>query len=426
MQPTNTISSLYRFRNNEKFVQTRLADYLLMHIFSPAVLSLAAEKWETLPPYIRAEVPDQVLKIAFETQSDKSKQMALCRYWLEKSVRVLTAYSQAPVPYSKDPKVSFDTVDLLSTKGKQQLDLLQNKLQMNDFSAVSERAAIKGAHKFLLDISLFKNFNRLKSSTFYLRPQFGRVVLSLSSGCYNMCAHCGFAAKPPVSHLPYPVFVRLAHLYGRQLRSPYSGLSQFYSNSDPLSYRDDILDVDVGDVCRYVQTCLPTESRLRASIVTKGALFEKDLWALAKAFESNSVSLSFVDLPGERNIGKNWKRILTSLSALSQVSKDRQGDNKIEFRHVCLPDDTKEKNDFLLDDDTLFRKLFPVFNGRWVETSLKQNLPFAYRGRKVGFSMTQDIVISSNGNIYDCRLKPGATQFTWKKVDNIFRYMERD
>ena len=113
-----------------------------------------------------------------------------------------------------------------------------------------------------------------------------------------MCSHCGFSAKSPVSHMPYPIFLQLIHLFGRNLRSPYTGVSQFYSDSDPIAYRDYVIGADMGDICRYIQTELPQKDSLYATIVSKGVLQKGDDVILAKIFENSSISLSFVDLPG--------------------------------------------------------------------------------------------------------------------------------
>ena len=365
-------SELYFLRKNDKFVDLHLFDYILCHIYSKEVLKQIAQKWETLPPYIQSEVPAEICQKAFSGHL-RDFESFLSEYWLNRAYQVLSAYQNAVVPYSSDLRADVRVRNLLSLKGFEEYQWIKRALWEGRSGHKTTFRAMKSANKFLLNIDLFKDFNLLKATTFYSRPQFGRIILSLSSGCYNMCSHCGFEAKPPVSHMPYPMFVRLVQLFGKNLRSPYTYTSQFYSDSDPISYRDDVIEADIGDICRYVKTELSQDNALYSTFVSKGVLLKGDDVALAKAFESNSVSLSFVDLPGEKNIARNKERIEHSLNALSQVPKERKGKNVVEFRHICLPGTGSKKADFNLDENILFRQINPVFNGRWLKLALKKN-----------------------------------------------------
>ena len=405
-------SELYFLRKNDKFVELHLSDFILCQIYSRTVFEKMAQQWEFLPPYIKNAVPYAIRQKAFSSNL-KGSESFLSEYWLRQAVRILSAYERAEVPYSTDLRPDIQIRNLLSSKGRKELDWAKRALWSGQSGLRTTFKAMKAANKFLLNIDLFKNFNLLKNTTFYSRPQFGRIILSVSTGCYNMCSHCGFDAKPPVSHMPYPVFIQLAHLFGRNLCSRQGGVSQFYSDSDPIAYRDKVIKADIGDICRYVQTQLPEDKRLFATIVSKGVLQKGDDDALAKTFECNPISLSFVDLPGEKSPETNRRRIERSLDALKQVSPERRGQNILEFRHICLPEQQIQRPYFELPENSLFSRINPVFNGRWVKTCSEEHLPNTYWGARDGFSSFTNTVIKPDGTIYECALKRNGSDFYW-------------
>ena len=418
-------SELYFLRKNDKFVEQHLSDFILCQIYSRTVFEKMAQQWEILPPYIQNEVPYAIRQKAFSSHL-KGTESFLSEYWLRKGFQVLSDYNRALVPYSEDYRTDFRMENLLSLKGFYEWQWLKRALWQGRTGQNVTFRAMKSANKFLLNIKLFKNFNLLKNTTIYSRPQFGRIILSVSTGCYNMCSHCGYSATAPVSHMPYPVFIQLAHLFGRNLCSRESGVAQFYSDSDPIAYRDKVINADIGDICRYVQTQLPEEKRLAATFVSKGVLQKGDEEALAKAFECNPISLSYVDLPGEKNIERNKIRIERSLNALKQVPQERKGNNIVELRHICLSGAQSKKEEFDLSSDALFRQINPVFNGRWVKTCSEEHLPNTSWGNRSGFSSFTNTVIKPDGTIYECALKANGYDFYWKKLGNIFNFIDKE
>ena len=425
MKEKESFSELYFFRNNEQFVKRHLLDYVLFHVYSKVVLERITSQWDELPFYVKEEIPPLIRQKAFSGKS-KDTEDFLSKYWLKNAVHILSAYQKAAVPFSTDLRTNVRVFNLLSEKGEKELLKLKETLEQGKTGEEITLQAMKASNKFLLDISLFKNFNALKKTIYYSRPQFGRIILSASSGCYNMCSHCGFSAKAPVSHMPYPILIQLAHLFGKQLRSPYSGIAQIYSDSDPISYKDPIIKADIGDVCRYFRMMLPEKERLFTPIVTKGVLISSDDRALAKAFEFNSVSLSYVDLPGEKNIEKNRQRIQRSLSALMAVSAERRNENIIDFRHICLPDNPLKQKDFELPDYAYFQKIYPSFQGRWVQTFFSENLPSNCKGETGGFSAQTNVIIRSDGGIYECSPSPHKLYFSWVEKSTIFKFIEKE
>ncbi len=156
--------------------------------------------------------PKIVSMINAETSAMRN-QSTLNQYWVQRAITVLNGYANCPVPLSRDKRTKTFHRDILSEKGHQCLHILEQAYKAKHYTRRLEKLAQQAAQKALLDLSLFIDFDYLQpivlSDVPYAAPNSKNFQVSMTTGCYNGCVHCGFDAKAPVAHMPYPIFLKL-------------------------------------------------------------------------------------------------------------------------------------------------------------------------------------------------------------------------
>ncbi|MBQ7413780.1 MAG: hypothetical protein IJV07_05895 [Alphaproteobacteria bacterium] len=319
----NLFDCLYLHKDEPRFVSGHLSRYLMAEIYSPAVVRLASERWSELPPWVQDSVHPIFQNIILNKipASDKNLYMQLNQLLVDRATRVLAAYRDCSVPLTDDPTVPSCRCNLLSQRGELALCSLRNALIKGDFSIETVSLAIRSSHKFLMDMSFYRDFPGADFKGVdilaFQSAQEGKPVclfptLQLTKGCMNGCAHCEVCAEPHLSHMPYPMFRRLwqrldgIYKYYETQSGAVHYFDRYYFDSDSSSYFDPIIGADSGDVAWMIK-----ENKGLFFFMTKGITDRLSVRSIAKgAMFASQFHLSFVDIPTERhNVAQVQKTI---------------------------------------------------------------------------------------------------------------------
>lgn len=299
----DAIQEAFEKKHDVDFVRAHLHDYVLADMFSPEVLREVKTQMDQLPWYIKKSIPQPLLKVM--TDALESEWPALLQeHYTKQAIDSLTYCADCAVPYSKDPRVFQVRRDLLSSAGHAVLaDLTEKQLPVSEESLDKVMSV---ANKFLVPCRLFKPLQDFS----FLFSEKDPCDVSLTSGCYNGCVHCGIDAQPLVSHMPFPVAKQIIWY----LRDHGIINQKLFFDSDPLAYRSPAFGgVDMGDIYGMYPAGVP---------LTKGVLIgTQDELALAKIARQRSLGLSLVDIEGE-NITQNLARISRSIDIITDVKQD--------------------------------------------------------------------------------------------------------
>ncbi len=396
----NQIKWLYKFRNNIELVKENLYDFLIYNIYSPLILREWNRRKNKIPNYINAQVPSFFKSLMEQTLSNEQLQEKIHFFWINKAIQVLSGYQACSIPLSEDNRVEKITYNLLSPKGRNWLYRFKHFQEQGQVPINTGHEAFYAANKFLLDLDLFISLGYLRNCSLLNNAQQSNLTISMSSGCYNGCCHCGYEAKGPVSHMPYPILLKLYFLFDKQTHPAY-----LYADSDPISYRDPIIGADCGDVIHYVSL----KGQFMPSFITKGPLKKENNTALAKVMEKTPVLLSLIDLPGERDVEQNKRRIEEVFDIAKDIPKERLLQMPIVRRYSFDELSKKEKT---------FQQGVPSFCGRWVDTWTKLKLSDNQKG---GNNFADNgVIIKSSGEIYGVSQNLITHRFEWQKLGNIF------
>ena len=349
----------------------------LMQIYSPIFLALLGHKISEnkIDPIELEIIPTEIRDLAVSSllkANDKAIQMQLDKYWVKRAVFVLSKYQNCSVPLSDTNQglINGRGENLLSPKGEKVLNILNQALQKGILTKKVVRLAQKAAHKFYMDIDLYKKWDISAKSLLYpliLSENYEKIgdvypIIQLTKGCLNNCSHCLMRATPNLTHMPYPMFLSLHnHLWKTYKKIPVLngkefGFSEdvffgkFFFDSDSLSYHDDIVGVDAGDVfIRSFYNCIPI------SIMTKGVNTLTSQKALFKMVNKTVISLSFVDTPHE-NMDKNIRQLNETLDLLEKWGVKKE---LIKLSHLQLKSgaqvDKAIFRDFSVEDVEIYR-----------------------------------------------------------------------
>ena len=305
---------------------------LSYHIYSPVRIRMLSEGYGDW--YTKEDTPHEIQKLVQEAPSlsDSEIQAKLNKYYIHKAIRTMSAYKGGSVPLTNFPHVETKQINLLSQKGEQTLARLINAAKENDYSDRITLLALRGAHKFLMDTSCYRDFDidgnfliarhqmlegPLKDKTFYTFP-----TVQLTKGCYNNCSHCmAEATADSINHMPYPMFIKIFEkLWPQYKKYPfYTGdhsFSKHFDDSDTFAYQDNIMGVDYGDVVTFLRA----KHAAPSCLLTKGVRGKKAKLALAKTLQFSDwpINISFVDTPKE-NMPDNIKRLKDTLQVIKDI-----------------------------------------------------------------------------------------------------------
>lgn len=400
----------YNRRNDKAFVEKHFSKFVLFEFYTPMLCRMIEARQAQIPADVLADIP--LFVFASSALSDQQIQTKIDLFWLQKAIKVLTGYQKVRVPFSTDSTALQKPMNLLSRQGQNVLKLLQNAEQRGIFPDSLKQTAFRSANKFLLDLNHFISFPHLTEAAFLSHK--ARMTVSLSTGCYNRCAHCAYEAELSVSHMPYPIFLRLVEAFGHRLGG--SGGQMLYADSDPLSYYDPIMKADAADVVYFLKNTIPLQNRQEIAFLTKGILQKKDEKTVAKlAMGKHKMTLSVLLLPGEA-IDQNIRRTLKTIDVYCQSGGElAQIDGRIYSADGRQNVPQLEKNEFL------FGKYKPCLTGRWVETVQAHSLsPEKYS--KAGFGAEQNLVIKADGSVWLNTLNPKTNRYDWLMLDDIYQY----
>ncbi len=424
MREKASLIKLKKALNAPAAVQENLSDFLLVEMYTPTVLACAKEQWKTLPFYVTESLDPAIVELIHNPPAQV--QSALNRYWIERAVNVLRGYADCPVPFARDTRGRGPRYDLLSEKGRARLQILEYAVSTNAATNKLATLARSAAQKADLDLDLFVDLSYMDAIAQH------DVTVTMSSGCDNGCVHCGFEARAPVSHMPYPVFLKLTqHCTTKR----WDHTCYIYSDSDPITYQDPIINADAGDAVRALVDVLDFPKIIRIPFLTKGVLTKRDEIAFGKVVHHQKlidrcfyfgVGLSFVDLPGEA-VDKNIARIKRTV----QIYRDITGKNP-PVKHLHLPGTTQVREETLSLVKAAPGQLRPISSdtdivpvGRWdtaskqLKIKRKQN-PDA-RSSEREFS-EDGYIVGSNLMIYDVYLhtEKGANKYVWQPLCSVF------
>lgn len=374
---------------------------LLFGIFTPRILSEFKEFSSRIPAEVQKVIPEELRTLPL----DDSLAPSVYQFHLNRAVSVLTGYSNCSVPLTSDTRVRTRSRNLLSDQGQNLLKRLSHRLKTQDDSRNgSLLEVLKAGHPLFLDTDLFEEpyFSPLLK---FDRP----TLLSLSSGCYNHCAHCGYGPAQPVAHTPYPILLKAAEfLHAEGALMPY-----FHTNSDPISYHDPIIGADAGDVFFSLKE-LGTPS---PAFVTKGVLQPYTKTALLKlAFSHLShVTFSLVNLPGE-NYEKNTQRI----SETTRLARSAGLPYNIQYyhEHQARAHEASVKRQFDVPSHSTVLGITPVPLGNWYLNN--PHLP-DLSASPVFFGPKEDMpVLAPDGSVFTYHYRTTDRQFHAKPRGTIY------
>lgn len=393
---------------------------LSMQVYSPAFLKHLNVKIsvETIDPIELATIPTEIRNIAasLSEMDEQEIQERIDRYWVKKAVFVLSKYQNCSVPFSDTNQGELNGIgeNLLSKKGEKVLSTLNQALQTGVITSKIVKMALRAGHKFYMDEDLYKEWDISPKSLMFpliqheTNKKFADVypTLQLTKGCLNQCSHCLMRATPTLTHMPYPMFLtlhkRLWNVYKKLpiVQGEKLGFNEdllfykFFFDSDSLSYHDDIIGADAGDIFLRIYY-----NQAPISIMTKGVNTFTSKKALFKMANKTALVLSFVDTPLE-NMSRNIKQITETLDLL-----DRWGVKKesIRISHLQLKSgssiDKKIFRDYPVEDVKIYRA------GRAKDFQEKDLLLLD------DCSFVPQIVIEPSGNIQFVRFKDGEASY---------------
>jgi len=321
-------------KEDKKFVQERVNDFLLYQIYSVPVLRKAYPEWPAFRWFLRQNTPTEIQSLIEKSPylSDEKLRLKLNEYHIRQAVRVLSAYQACDTPITQDKTVPVNRYKLTNKNGDKALAILQNALKQEQFSDKMADLAIRSGHKFLFDPSYFKDFSISKETANVLlkvefnqhkSPYLNFPILQLTKGCSHHCSHCCSRAEAHLSHMPWIMFAALhrgLNKYYKDYPMTEAYFSEFYSDSDLLEYRDPIMGTDAGDVALWTMQ----QPSGMCFFTTNGVTDEASKTALAKAVKSGApVILSFVETSLE-NMGYNLQKLDETLGILENMKAQNQ------------------------------------------------------------------------------------------------------
>ncbi len=425
-----TFEWLQKHHIDEAAIQQYLPEFLLAEVYSPMILRVAQEQWNELPFYVRQSLDSEIVSLINNPVA--ATETALNQYWIRRAIHVLRGYADCPVPLSDDTRMKPLRRDLLSQKGHKRLCLLERALAENRATNQLGKQARSAAQKAGLDLSLFVDFEHLDTLSKGHYGVYKNIDVSMTSGCYNGCVHCGYEAKSPVSHMPYPIFLKIAtKIYGN---SNFNGFCYIYTDSDPITYRDSIINADSGDVILAMNSILKNKSKTGIQFVTKGVLTKRDEIAFGKVIHNANLfrfmrkkdwrpimglDISLVDLPGEA-VDKNYQRVKRTLEICTDI--DPKAD--ITLRYYVIP----EQKQLRLDELLLLPGITPEnlhisgFDkvGRWAQKVKEGKIKKSVYDWLIPETVLthNHYIISANLMLHDVYRE--GDKFTWQSLCSVF------
>jgi len=452
------------------FARLNLQDLLLFGFYSPAVLEQMLIQKDKIPYYILGSVPKEIKELAEQKLSPEETEKKIRSFYLDKAIDTLEKYSHCPVPMQpvykdgdilvaeKPEKEYFDETtgilvkptyrDLLSKSGHERLEELKKARENGDLSDKVKEIAIHSGNKFMLDTSLFAplpGIGRLNT----LKSNIKNIIVSATTGCYGNCSHCGYSASSKVRHMPYPMLLKIFEQVGlneeytqnnytcpegkQQQRSPRPPM--IYSDSDPLSYYDPIIGADAGDFYFAQKNKNPY---FTMPVVSKGLLHmnrdelleKKETVSFGKLFENGTITLSWVNLPGENN-DKNDTRIKNTVWVAKKILTehaeriyDREDRSSVGFRmmekvpvsYIAMDSVLKKEHDGI----PVVSENIPYANGRFKDTIKKYNLPISTE-KPDRFFAGEALIFRTDGAICTTGEKrQDRGRCEWKKIGDAF------
>ena len=411
---------LYIFKNNKKFVQRYLHDFLLFQIYSVSVLRQAYPNWPATRWYLRENTPLLIQELIEKSPflSNEDLQLKLNEYYISQAVSALSSYQACDTPITQDSFFPQNRYKLTSKKGDKALSVLKIALQKRQFSDKMADLAIRTGHKFLFKQDYYIDFKFPKwfagaltkkhqmiedNSVCYIFP-----AIQLTKGCMNHCSHCDSRAEPHLSHMPWPVFCSLyrnLNRYYRHYPQKTAGhyFSSFFADSDMLDYHDPYMQTDSGDVGLWIHI-----ENGHCQYLTRGVKNTGDKLSLAKALVSGQpIAFSFVDTPLE-NMTRNLQQLDETLDTVQSVP-ERAGMPPIIHRHLKSGSSVDKKvfRDFPVEDKIIYRL------GR------AKDFPPQEVNHFPDNELTAPCLIEPNGNITDQKIQ--NSEIVHVKLNNLFR-----
>jgi len=394
----------FALRNIRSVVDKHLFDFLLMEIFSPIILKKAKEV--QLPSYVKRHIPQPLLE-----------GMPIADYYQKKAIDVLEGYQSCQSPYPVSSSAYTETSNLLSPKGEDFLSRLKQE-------KLPEELTIQASNKVLLNLDFFKDLSDFEKMPFIRHHEKEKIKVAATAGCYNQCCHCGYPARKVVSHMRYPVLLKVLDKIGDVLY-PREKVS-LYADSDPLAYRDPIIAADMADVVRFLKTDDTLKWERPFNFVTKGPIFKEDAYILAELSECSNICLSFVNLRQEQDISRNMERIEMSIcTILNTVSIERRYSPLavMEYRTDKKMSSLEEK--YQNNPHISFYQIRPYNSGRYHLLKRDGKLLPSEEGIDVPFAGLDIILFDSDGAICKACYDSCNHSYTWQKVAHIFPVISR-
>ena len=363
-------------KNTPKYVLAHWHSLALMQVYSPIFLKVMGKKIlkGQLDEIELSLLPSEIQALAKESvkMDDNKLQSQINKFWIKKAVYVLSQYQNCAIPLSDSHQglLNGKGENLLSKKGEKILGILNQALQKGEVTGKVAKLALKAAHKFYIDLDLYKEWDISAKSLLYplIDAETQKLMghnyptIQLTKGCLNQCSHCLMRAVPPLTHMPYPMFLSLHNRLWKTYKKfkSVSGdeigvnedlrFGKFFFDSDSLSYHDDIMGVDTGDiVLRSFYNKIPV------SVMTRGVNTLVSKRALYKMINKVALPISFVDTPLE-NKEKSLKQLNDTLDLLEKYGVKKELIRIFHLHPNTGPEmDKKIFRDYLVEDVNIYR-----------------------------------------------------------------------
>ena len=430
--------NLYEQKDNPSFVSGHLTQYLMSEIYSPAVIRLTHSRLDEIPFYSRESIHPEMQELIDKspTLSNPELQKKINAHLIARAAKVLFAYSHCQVPLTQNKSIPVHHENFLSDRGKIALKTLLHATTRGEFTHEMADLAIQTSHKFLMDLSYYRNLIKPESAeilTFHISNKKRDVryiippIIQMTQGCPNHCSHCFASAETKMSYMPYPMWRKIHQTLNRhykyrhglrfdillpkwmswlpwvpnQLTFNYSPFDRFFHDSDPSTYYDSIIGVDAGDI-----SLLQKANKEPLYFLTRGVTDSISRRAIAKTALVYPIDLSFVDTPKE-NIHHNISQLEETITLIHSVPNN-QGIDRIWHTHLKSGPSVPQS---LFKNEHVTKSLIHP-SGRanmFQQSELDMKRPHAQ----------YPFVINPNGDVFLPYCKD--THYVQDKVNNIFQ-----
>ena len=217
----------------------------------------------------------------------------------------------------------------------------------------------------------------------------------VTRGCYNQCAFCQFEAPLQISHMPFPLFIKILDEYVK-----YNDVEPIlHRDSDPFHYRDRAIGANLADLYKAIkkrgleysaltggwnktnkiaQTAAERLARSDIEVEVSFNLFKKSLMEAVKQNDKDKIKAAY------KKCKKRYKNILETLRPVIRIVRlefsGRTKDRKINKLTRKMYDELKEELELpnAFEDNECPISWLPEKKGSSIDSSIDEVLSVGY------------------------------------------------